>query len=494
MQSTQGTWQASGPPYNRAQPGCGIAHIGVGNFVRSHLALFLDQYLRSSPDEEWMIYGVGLREADVALFEALRRQDYLYTLTERAGSQTACRLIGSIKEAAYAPANPQQVIQRLAADPIKIISLTVTEKGYYDTQAGDLDVEHPEVRADLDGDSINTALGLLFQVALARQATNGQPFTMLSCDNVPGNGERLRHLLLQFAELKERAVADWIRTHTTCPNSMVDRITPGVTDETRAFVRATCGIDDSCPVMSEAYLQWVVEDTFINGRPHFEQITVPVALESHTLAVPVQFTSDAAPYEKLKMRLLNGGHSALAYVAYLMGFRHVDEAMADPTLRRFVQRYMDEVTPTIPNVPGIDITIYKATLIERFANTAIRDQVQRLAEDGSTKLRNFVIPPLEELLAAGRPVQAIAFVLAAWCRYLRGADEQNQPITIVDPLHEVLTERAQRQPTDPRPVLAVFGEAIATNSSLAAAVQACLDTIATMGTRRACAMLLAERG
>ena len=494
MKSVNDAWNLSGPAYDRSKLGCGIAHIGVGNFVRSHLAVFLDHYLRAHP-QDWMMYGIGLREADISLAEAMHHQDNLYTLTERSGSRARCNVIGSIKEFAYAPSNPQQVIQRLASPAIKIVSLTITEKGYYDDSAGNLDIAHPDIKADMEGTVPRTALGLLFRVAKERKVRNGLPITLLSCDNLPSNGDRLHHLLVQFAELKERAVADWIRDNTACPNGMVDRITPTVTHDTRDFVKNTFGIDDQCPVMSEAYLQWVLEDTFINGRPQFEMITVPIQLESQPMAVQVQFTNNVAPYEKLKMRLLNGSHSALAYVAYLMGFRFVDEAMGDSIVRGFVQRYMDEITPTIPNVPGVDVPAYKTTLIERFGNAAIHDQVQRLAEDGSKKIRNFVVPPLEEQLSTDRSMHAIAFALAAWFRYLRGVDEQGGPIDIVDPMRSVLMERARLRPHHPTHLLAVeevFGEHIAANNRVVTAVKDCLDAIDSVGTRQACARFLEQ--
>ena len=492
MRTVPDAWNQSALAYDRFRLGCGIAHIGVGNFVRAHLAVFLDAYLQAHR-QDWMIHGIGLRAADSGLVDAMNRQGNLYTLTERSGSRDTLKVIGSIKEFAYAPSNPQRVIQLLASDAIKVISLTITEKGYYYDSAGDLDAAHPDIMADLQGAIPRTAIGYLFSAAKQRKVTNGLPVTLLSCDNLPSNGDRLRHLLLQFAELKERAVADWIRDNTSCPNAMVDRITPTATDDTRDFVRNTFGIDDQCPVVSEAYLQWVLEDTFINGRPQLERVTVPVHLGSQSAAVKVQFTDNVAPYEQLKMRLLNGSHSALAYVAYLMGFRFVDQAMGDPIVRSFVQRYMDEITPTIPEVPGVDIAAYKGTLIDRFANAAIRDQVQRLAEDGSKKIRNFVAPPLEHQLASGGALHSIAFVLAAWFRYLRGVDEQGTPIDIVDPMRTVLMERARLHPHDPSQLLAVesiFGAHIAANSRLAAAVKDCLDAIDSLGARQACARFL----
>ena len=487
MRSVQEVWTGSGSAYDRDGLGYGIAHIGVGNFVRAHLAVFLDAALRAQPGD-WMLHGIGLREADLGLQTAMNHQANLYSLTERSGAHDTFKVIGSIKNFTYAPAHPQRALQLLASDAIKIISLTVTEKGYTYDAAGNLDVADPLVQADLREGIPQTAIGWLFWVAQQRQSRGGQPVTLLSCDNLPGNGDTLRRLLLQFAELKDRRVADWLRDNTSCPNSMVDRITPSVTQQTRDFVRDTFGVEDACPVVSEAYLQWVVEDRFINRRPAWEAATVPVHLGAGTETVGVQLTADVEPYEKLKMRLLNGSHSALAYTAYLMGFRVVDEALGDLLVRSFVRRYMDEISPTLPDVPGVDIPAYKATLIERFSNKAIRDQVARLAEDGSKKVHNFIVPPLEEALAAGGSVHYIAFALAGWFRYLRGVDEQGQPIAIVDPLAAELTERARQSPHDPTPLLAVapvFGPRLAANMSLVSAVKDCLDAIERLGIRQA---------
>jgi mannitol 2-dehydrogenase len=486
---------ATYPRYDRSKLDCGIAHIGVGNFHRAHQALFVHEYLQTHPGD-WMIHGVGLREADANLIEAMNSQNNLYTLTERSGSHDTCKVIGSIKECSYAPPDPGRVIQLLASEKIKIVSLTITEKGYGYDAAGDLDRSDPLIQADLVEDSVpRSALGYLYAASRERMLHHGSPFTIMSCDNLPGNGDLTRKLLLQFAELKDRAVARWIRDNTTCPNSMVDRITPAVTPETLDFVRNTFGIDDRCPVVSEAYLQWVLEDTFIAGRPQLEMAPVPVQLEAQPVAASVQFTGDVELYEKLKVRVLNGSHSALAYVAYLMGITYVDDAMRDPTVGAFVGRYMDEVAPTVPRVPGVDITAYKATLVQRFSNPAIRDQVRRLAEDGSKKIRNFVVPPLEDRLSSGGSIQCIAFALAAWFRYLRGVDERGAAIDIVDPMKDVLTARVRRDPHDPIHLLAVqevFGQHVAANNRVVSAVKDCLDAIDSLGTQAALSRLLEQ--
>jgi mannitol 2-dehydrogenase len=469
------------PRYDRKRLDTGIVHLGVGNFHRSHQALFFHEYLQAHA-EHWMIHGVGCLDSDIGLVHAMNAQDNLYTLTERSGRDDAIKLIGSIKHVSHAPSNPQLVIDLLASKAVRIVSLTITEKGYYYDSAGDLDVAHPVIAADLKGaEAPKSAFAYLFAASEHRMLSRGTPFTVMSCDNLPGNGTLTRKLLLQFADARDSAVGAWMRDNVAFPNSMVDRITPAVTDKSREFVRKTFGIDDRCPVISESYLQWILEDRFSNGRP---------ALDT----VGVQLTHDVEPYEKLKVRLLNGSHSALSYVSYLMGFREVDVAMADPLIRSFAKRYMDDdITPTIPLVPGIDVSRYKALLLERFANPAIRDQVQRLAMDGSQKIRNAIVPPLEFQLNRGGSIRWIAFALAAWYRYLRGVDESGAPIEIVDPMAPALMARAQPGYDDAMHVLSIqeiFGPTLSSHTRLLAAVNASLATINTVGTRRALAQLL----
>ena len=474
---------AAFPRYDRSKLGCGIAHIGVGNFHRAHQALFLHEYLQAHP-EDWMVHGVGLLDGDAGLFGAMTSQDGLYTLTERSGTQDTLKVVGSIKRLSLAPSNPQGVVQLLASSDIKIVSLTITEKGYYYTASGALDGDNPVIRADLAGEGApRSAFGYLFAAAEQRMANGGPPFTVMSCDNLPGNGHLTRRLLLQFAGMKNHAVARWIGDNVAFPNSMVDRITPAVTEKTLEFVRGTFGVDDRCPVVSESYLQWVLEDEFAAGRPRLEE-------------VGVQVTSDVEPYEKMKVRLLNGSHSALSYPAYLMGYREVDAAMGDPAIRTFVQRYMDvDITPTVPPVPGIDLAAYKQTLVERFSNPAISDQVQRLAMDGSAKARNAWVPPLEHQLSTGGSIKWLAFAIAAWYRYLYGTDEAGAPIEIADPMRDELTARARSAPDDPAQLLSVreiFGERLAADGRLAAAVKEGLDAIRGMGTRQALERLLQQ--
>jgi len=479
---------ATFPRYDRDKLRCGIAHMSEGYFHRAHQALFMHEYLQTHP-EPWMTHGIKLLGDDIGIVKRMNAQNNLYTLTERSGSHDVLKIIGSIKEVWHAQTDPQRVINLLAADHIKIISLTVTEKGYSYTPDHHLDVEDKIIVADLVPKAVPTsAIGYLFSAAKQRMEHRGSPLTIMSCDNLPGNGDLTRSLLLEFADLKEPAVRRWIEEHISFPNSMVDRITPATTEETVAFVRNRFGIDDKCPVISEAYLQWILEDRFINGRPHLEKILVPVQLETKSISAQIQLTDSVKPYEMLKMRLLNGSHSALAYVAYLMGHRSVDEAMRDSLLSTFVRQYMEEVSPTLPELPSINIPDYKDTLIQRFSNPATGDQISRLAQDGSAKLRNFLIPPLKQQLEMGGPIRHMALVLAAWFRYLRGIDEEGSPIIIEDPLRDVLVKHATMFQDDPERLLSVdviFEKGLSANRRLVAEVKQAVDNINNWGTREA---------
>lgn len=474
---------ATFPRYDRLGLHCGIAHLGLGNFHRSHQALYFHEYLQTHPQEPWMIHAIGSHGSVRTLVDTMSSQDNLYTLTERSGSEATLKVIGSIKESFYAPSDPQGVIRLMASVDIKIISLTITEKGYYYDSEGNLDTSHPEIEADLrEGATPTSALGYLFAAAEQRWRNKGSPFTIMSCDNLQGNGEITQRLLLQFGERKHQEVADWIQRNVSFPNSVVDRITPAVTEETSAFVRDTFGIDDRCPVVSEAYLQWILEDDFAGGRPELE-------------TVGVRFTDDVKPYETLKVRMLNGSHSALAYVAALVGFENVDAAMSDETIRTFVQRYMDDVTPTLPIVPGLDVEDYKATLIQRFSNPAISDQVQRLALDGSRKMRTFVVPALEDQLSSGGSIKWTAFALAAWYRYLGGTDDGGKRIEIDDPMEPTLVALARNGPKAPASLLSVeeiFGKRLSEDERVTTAVSECFDLIERVGTERALKRLLRQ--
>lgn len=479
----EGGGVVSVPTYDRAALECGIVHLGVGNFHRSHQATYVHELLQAEPGD-WMIHGIACLDTDLPLVAALRSQDCRFTVTERSASAEQLKVIGSIKRITHAPTEPEAALAALSSPLTKVISLTVTEKGYCATAEGDLDEAAPAVAADLEGDGPpRTVLGHLFAAARERMKSHGAAVAVQSCDNLPGNGRLTRRLLLQFAERKDLVVAQWIDEHMTFPCSMVDRITPITTAATVDDVADRFGVIDVCPVTCEDFRQWVTEDAFPQGRPALEQ-------------VGVQYVADVHPYEVQKVRLLNGSHSALAYAAYLMGYRAVDQAMEDPLIERFVQRYMEEdVAPTVPPVPGTDVQAYGRVLRQRFANPAISDQVQRLAMDGSQKIRNAIVPPLREQLAGGGSIRWMAFALAAWYRYLRAVDEAGAPIDVMDPMAAELTARAQGAPLDPLHLLAVdeiFGSDLATDARALGEVTHALRAIDAIGVREALSRALAR--
>lgn len=440
------------PAYDRARVTPGIVHIGVGGFHRAHQAVYVDDLLALPGGDTWSICGVGLLPHDRRMAEALIPQDCLYAVVERgAGGETKARVIGSITDFMLAPDDPDAVIERMASEGTRIVSLTITEGGYCFNQAtGELMTDHPDIAHDLaEPHRPVGAFGYLAEALDRRRSRGLPPFTVLSCDNVQGNGAVCRRVMLTFAGLRDPGLGDWLESNGAFPNTMVDRITPGTTDDDRALVRSTFGIDDAWPVMTEPFKQWVIEDRFCNGRPAWER-------------AGAQITTDVHPYEMMKIRLLNASHSAMGYLGYLAGYEYIFQIMADDLFRRLIAAFMDEeVTPILAPVEGIDLADYKRTLIERFSNPNIKDRAARICMDGSAKIPKFVLPTAREQLARGGPTGRLALVVASWCRYLAGPDEHGNPIVIDDPMAEVLSARARAAGRDASVFLGleeVFGD------------------------------------
>lgn len=433
------------PAYDRQSLTTSIVHIGVGGFHRSHQAFYLDQYFHQHPDRDWGICGVGLLDYDRRLRDALQSQDCLYTLVERSSGGDRARVIGSIARYLFAPSDRQSVLAALCAPECRIVTLTVTEGGYYYIEgSGEFDLQHPTIQHDLQHlDQPIGTYGFLTAALQKRHQQGLAPFTILSCDNLQGNGNIIRKMLTAFAQAYNPALADWMAQSVAFPNSMVDRITPATTASEIQLVADEFGIDDAFPVVTEPFIQWIVEDTFCAGRPNWE-------------AVGVQMTHDVHPYELMKIRLLNASHALIGYLGVLAGYTYVHEAMADPLLRQAVINLMNEVTPTLLPVPGIDLDDYKATLIERFANPKIGDQLVRLCSDGSSKMPKFILGSIRDQLQMGGSIESLSLTVAAWCRYLVGQDDQNRSIAINDRLADTLTAQARLGKTDPRPLLNVF--------------------------------------
>lgn len=441
------------PAYDRRALRPGIVHIGVGGFHRAHQAVYLDDLLHrnGAGAEAFGICGVGLMPGDARMGDVLRAQDYLYTVVTRSAAGDEPRVIASIIDFLHAPANPEAVIARMASPETRIVSLTVTEGGYCENKAtGELDTSNPTIIHDLaHPDQPRGTYGYLAAALRRRQQRGEQPFTVQSCDNLLNNGNVCRRMLLAFLERQNPPLATWVAEHGAFPNSMVDRITPATTDGHSALVRETFGIDDGWPVVAEPFRQWVIEDHFTQGRPAWD-------------AVGAQFVDSVEPYEKMKIRLLNGGHQVMCYIGMLLGYRHAPEAMADADVATLIQRFMDEeVTPLLPAVPGIDLQDYKRTLRERFANPAINDQLARIGTDGSARIVEFVLTTISEQLQRGGPIRAGAFTVAAWIKFLAGKDDEGKELPYIDPLGEALRDRARHGGADASAILSMrelFGE------------------------------------
>ncbi len=472
------------PTYHRGLLVPRMLHIGVGGFHRAHFAAYTDELL-SKGTSDWCIHGVGLTPGDERMAATMRAQDGLYTLIARGANDEEARVVGSITDYFHAPDGTAALCRRAAEHDYRVVSLTVTENGYHYT--GDdrhLDVDHPAIARDLRSpDNPTTAVGVLVRIAQLRLEAGRALPTFLSCDNIPHNGSTLRRIVLSYARAVDPDVAVELERSGRFPNSMVDRITPATTEADREYVTDRWGVADAWPVVCEDFRQWYVEDDFAEGRPDWSE-------------VGAVFVSDVTPFEQMKIRLLNGSHSALAYLSYLMGFRNVDKAMADDEVRTFVRRYMTEIEPTVGVVPGVDLGEYQAQLVERFANPAVSDQVIRLTEDGSRKIPNMMLEPVGELSQAGAGYDHAAFAIAAWIRFLGGADDAGGEIEVRDPDAEKLTEAAQRceDTVDPFIALAsVFPERLRTDPIFVGSVERWFRTIRERGTRSALQQLLAER-
>jgi mannitol 2-dehydrogenase len=433
------------PTYDRGRVRTGIVHIGVGGFHRSHEAMYIDRLLERGEAEEWGICGVGVLPSDRRMAEVMAAQDHLYTLVvKHADGTLEARVVGSIVEYLLAPDDPEAVVEKMAAESTRIVSLTVTEGGYnFSPVTGEFDAADPDVVADLQpGAAPRTTFGLITEALVRRRQRGLPPFTVVSCDNIQGNGDVARRSFTAFARLRDQELGEWVDREVLFPNSMVDRITPATTDDDREEVRQRFGVDDGWPVVCEPFTQWVLEDEFSLGRPPLED-------------AGVQVVEDVEPYELMKLRLLNAGHQALAYLGYLAGYRLVHEAAQDPLFQRFLLGYMEEeATPTLRPVPGIDLAEYRKSLIERFSNPAIRDTLARLAFDGSERITKWLLPAVRENLAAGGEVRRSAAIIAGWARYCEGVDEEGRPIEVVDRRRDELTARALRQREDPLAFLA----------------------------------------
>jgi mannitol 2-dehydrogenase len=438
-QANLGSLSVPVPSYDRSQVKVGIVHFGVGGFHRAHQAMYIDQLMEQGKALDWGICGVGVMPFDLKMKEAMETQDCLYTLVEKApdGSWDP-RAIGSIVQYLYAPDDPDAVIEKTADPATRIVSLTITEGGYnFHPVTGKFDDTNPAVQADLAPGAVPaTTFGLITEALVRRRSRDIDPFTVMSCDNIQGNGHMAQEVFTAFARLRDPELGEWVASNVRFPNSMVDRITPVTTDEDRAQVRERFAIEDAWPVVCEPFTQWALEDNFSAGRPPLEE-------------VGVQVVADVVPYELMKLRLLNASHQALCYFGYLAGYRLVHDVAQDRLFANFLLDYMNrEATPTLAPVPGIDLDAYKQQLIERFSNAGVRDTVARLCARSSERIPTWLVPVIRENVAAGRDVTLSAAVVASWARYAEGVDEQGEPIEIDDQLADTVRRLAAQQQQD----------------------------------------------
>ncbi len=456
--------QVARPGYVVGAVDVGILHLGLGAFHRAHQAVYTDDILAGDP--RWGICGVSLKTSRSTT--VLADQDGLYSLLTREGDEATVRVIGALREFRFAGANRAGLIARFADPRITIVTATVTEKGYcHDPASGELDVGHPDIAFDLaHPDEPESALGILVAGLAARRAAKGGSLSFVCCDNLPHNGRLVEGLVAAFATRRDPALAAWIREHVAFPSTMVDRIVPATTPADLADAARLLGVTDAAPVTAESFGQWVIEDRFAAARPAWED-------------AGAQLVDDVAPFELMKLRLLNGSHSTLAYLGFLLGHEFVWQACRDPLVATLITRQMtEEIVPTLVQPPGIDLAAYCARLLERFCNRALPHRTRQIAMDGSQKLPQRLLGTVRDRLAARAPLAHLPLAVAGWIRYASGSDEQGAPIEVQDPLAPAFRSIVNAARGDPGAIAdgfldlaTVFGTDLAAHAGFRSAVR-----------------------
>ncbi len=440
---------AAVPAYSRSDLSAGIVHFGVGNFHRAHQAIYLDDLFNTGADHDFAIIGAGVLPSDAVMREKLAAQDFLTTVVEQDNNRTGARVTGPMVD--ILPIGDTSAIVETLADPkIRIVSMTITEGGYFIDASGKFNPQHPAIAEDGKNPTApKTVFGLIVAGLKARKDKGIQPFTVMSCDNIPHNGKVTKNAVVGVAALSDPAFATWISENVAFPNSMVDRITPATGQRERDIARDDFGIDDNWPVFCEEFKQWVMEDNFPAGRPALEK-------------VGVQFVPEVAPYEHMKIRILNGGHAAIAYPAALLDIHFVHEAMEHPLIRAFLAKLeKEEIIPIIPPVPNTDLNEYFDLIERRFLNPKIGDTIPRLAQDGSNRQPKFILPSTADRLEKGDDIVGLSLVSALWCRYFAGTSDSGAQIVFNDVSAERLQAAALKAKDDPMAFLAlddIFGD------------------------------------
>lgn len=398
----------------------GIVHLGIGAFHRAHQAIYTEDAMNASGGD-WRICGVSMRSADVR--DRMKAQDCLYSVTERSEVGDKARVVGAVADVLFASENPDAAIRAIAAVETHVLLTTITEKGYsHDPASGALRVDLPEIQNDLDlTNAPKTALGSIVRGLKARMEAGAGPINIISCDNLPDNGRIFEGLILEFCTQAVPDLVDWVKVNTAFPCTMVDRIVPAATDEALALASETIGLTDEVGLLTEPFKQWVIEDKFVAPRPAWE-------------AVGAQIVANVAAYEAMKLRLLNGSHSTIAYLGYLAGHTTVSDAVGIPVFKTFVRQLMDEeATPTLDIPAGFDVESYKDDLLDRFSNPTLAHKTWQIAMDGSQKLPQRLLDMLYHNMTRGGATGASTLAVAAWMQYVGGVDEKAQPIDVSDP-------------------------------------------------------------
>ncbi|WP_224705748.1 mannitol dehydrogenase family protein [Devosia aquimaris] len=471
------------PDYDRSAVMPGIVHLGIGAFHRAHMAVYVDDLLKDNPD--WAIVGASLRRPDTK--EALEPQDGLYTIAVRDASGTRPRVIGSILKVLDANTQREELLTLMASPQIRIVSLTVTEKGYcHDPATGELDQNHPDIAHDLANPTApRSAPGMLVEALARRKAAGVEPFAVMSCDNLPSNGATVKRIVTRFAALRDAALGTFV-ADVAFPGTMVDRIVPSTTDADRETVATLIGAQDAWPIMTEPFTQWVIEDHFPQGRPPFEK-------------AGAQMVADVEPFERMKLRMLNGSHSTMAYLGYLAGYEYISDVMGDADFVKLIHGLMtEEAMPTL-DMPGVDLGAYRDELLERFRNPALKHRTWQIAMDGSQKLPQRLLGTIRERLKAGQPFERLGLGVAAWMRYVTGIDEKGENIDVRDPLAMRMMAIAAEAGDDAEALYVglsglteVFGTDLADNQAFGETVATHLDDLFEMGVKETVAELVAR--
>jgi mannitol 2-dehydrogenase len=474
------------PAYDPSELQAGIVHVGVGNFHRAHMAYYIDELLNQNPNDKdalkWGIVGSGIvTNPNEKQRKWLEPQDWLQTIVERDGETCKARIIAPMVD--FLDIDDQDsygnsALEEALLNPnIKIVSMTVTEGGYFLDQQGKFDPENPKIKAEAASpDSPKTLFGVIVKALKKRKEAGRPPFTVQTCDNIPHNGDVVRGVVVGLAQMTDPKLAAWIDDNVSFPNSMVDRITPATSDLEREYVVREFGYEDAWPVFCEPFCQWILEDDFKHGRPALERLP------------GVKFVPDVAPYEKMKIRILNGGHAAMCYPSALLGVKYVHEAMEHPVIRPFLDALeKDEIIPTVPPVPDTSLTEYWDLIAKRFSNPTINDTIIRNCYDGASRQPKFIIPVALDGVRKGGKIDGLALVSAMWCRYCQGATESGEPIEPNDPIWDRLHATAKEAASDPSKWLAmkdIYGE-VGQDATFIKSFTSALNTIQDAGVETA---------